>query len=79
MTSTAKLLNKFLNHPDSLRYREIEKLLINLGFEKIEAKGSHKKFIHPDLCTNLIIPTHNNDCKIFYKNLTVKILKKHIL
>ncbi len=79
MTSTVKLLEKFLNHPDSLRYREIEKLLIQLGFEKNEARGSHKKFKHPNLSTNLIIPVNNNDCKTFYKNLIAKIIKTNFV
>lgn len=77
MNNKAKLLRKFLNNPDSLRYWKIEQLLIGLGFEKIEAKGSHKKFKHHYLETDLVIPVHNNDCKGFYKNLTAKIIKKY--
>lgn len=74
-----KLLLKFLNNPDSLRFQKIETLLINLGFEKIEAKGSHKKFKHRLLEKDLIIPVHNNDCKSFYKNLASKTIRKYLL
>jgi len=42
MTSKSKILNKFLNNPGSLKYIKIEKILFDLGFIKIEAKGSQK-------------------------------------
>lgn len=78
MTSIEKLLLKFLNHPDSIRYSELERLLINFGFEKVFAKGSHVKFKHKALVRDLIIPIHHNDCKSFYKALAAKIIKKII-
>jgi predicted RNA binding protein YcfA (HicA-like mRNA interferase family) len=43
------------------------------------AKGSHKKFKHSSLVTDLVIPVHNNDCKDFYKTQAAKIVKKLIL
>jgi len=67
MTKIDKIIEQLLNRPTSLRYAEIEKALLYLGFEKIEAKGSHKKFKHSLLKYDLIIPIHNNDCKDFYK------------
>jgi len=76
MTSYDKLLDKFLNHPPSLKYIEIEKLLLYLGFEKISAKGSHAKFKHQKVKFDLIIPIHNNDCKKFYKIYAAKLIKK---
>ncbi len=75
MTGKEKLLNKFFAYPQSLKYREIEFLLLENGFQKIEAKGSHKKFKHNLLSKDLIIPIHNNDCKIFYKKYAKKLLK----
>lgn len=78
MVGKEKVLLKFLNNPSCLNYLKIERLLLQLGFEKIEAKGSHKKFKHPQLINDLIIPVHNNDCKEFYKNLAAKTIKKII-
>ena len=75
MTSKDKLLTKFFAYPQSLKYREIEYLLLDNGFLKIVAKGSHIKFKHPLLSKDLVIPVHNNDCKIFYKKYAQKILK----
>lgn len=76
MTKIDKIIEQFLTRPTSLRYSEIEKALIHFGFEKIEAKGSHKKFKHSLLDHDLIIPVHNNYCKDFYKKQAVSTVKK---
>lgn len=75
MSGKDKLLIKFINNPQSFRYKEIELILLRNGFQLIEAKGSHKKFKHHSMAKGLIIPVHNNDCKIFYKKYVKKILK----
>ncbi len=74
MTSREKRLKKFLNHPDSLKFSEIETLLYTFRFQKVGAKGSHTKFKHPNL-KGISIPIHNNDCKTIYKKHVAKILK----
>lgn len=75
MNKTEKTVQQFLKRPESLRYPEIEKILKLYGFELTKAKGSHKKFKHPSLTTDLIIPVHNNECKNFYKRLAAKTIK----
>lgn len=70
---------KFSNHPASIRFRELERLLLSLGFEKVLAKGSHVKFKHKLLDRDLVIPVHNHDCKEFYKVYAAKIVKKFII
>jgi len=65
MTKKEKLVLKFKNNPISLKYIEIENLLQELWFEKINAKWSHIKFKHKKL---------NNDCKDFYKKQLQKTL-----
>lgn len=76
MTKIDKIIDQLLNRPTSLRYAEIEKALLHLGFEKIEAKGSHKKFKHALLTHDLIIPVHSNNCKDFYKKQASTVAKK---
>lgn len=76
MTSIDKLKEKLENNPFSLRYLEIEKILIYFGFEKIYTKGSHIKFKHPKLKNDLIIPIHNKDCKEFYKKQVKKFINQ---
>lgn len=79
MNKIKKTVQRFLNRPESLRYTEIQKVLKYLGFKLIKAKGSHKKFKHISLETDLVIPVHNNDCKNFYKSQASKIVKEYIL
>lgn len=76
MSKHEKLLWKFLNKPESLPFKKIELLLLKIGFERIESKGSHIKFKHPRLAQNLIIPLHNNDCKPFYKIAASKVTRQ---
>lgn len=76
MTQTEKLLQRFFEAPESLKYRELEKVLFIKGFVKIEIKGgSHVKFKHIKLEKDLIIPVHNNDCKPFYKKEALRKIK----
>jgi predicted RNA binding protein YcfA (HicA-like mRNA interferase family) len=76
MTKINKLVEKFLLNPTSLKYRDIENILNHFGFEKINAKGSHVKFKHPQRISDLVIPVHNNDCKDFYKEKARKEINK---
>ena len=77
MTQIEKTLAKFKQNPTTLHFREIETLLLRLGFELIPAKGSHKKFKHATLTADIVVPVHNGDCKDFYKKEIVKILKEN--
>jgi predicted RNA binding protein YcfA (HicA-like mRNA interferase family) len=75
MTRIEKLTDKFLRHPKSLKYREIEQVLLYLGFIKTYGKGSHVKFTHPIFNANIIISIHNNECKKIYKNEIAKTVR----
>lgn len=75
MTRFEKRLKGFLQNPSAYNYHRIEPILRKNGFYRVEAKGSHVKFKHPSLSHDLIIPLHNNDCKIFYRKLIAKTIK----
>jgi predicted RNA binding protein YcfA (HicA-like mRNA interferase family) len=76
MTKKEKRLQRFLISPESFKYKEIELLLLSLGFQKIDAKGSHIKLKHYKLDSDIIVPIHNQDCKNFYKKQIQKVLFK---
>ncbi|MFH0846238.1 MAG: type II toxin-antitoxin system HicA family toxin [Patescibacteria group bacterium] len=76
MAGIDKLKSKFKNNPASLKYKDIERILIYLEFEKIPTKRSYFKFKHNKLKIDLVIPVHNNECKEFYKKEINKIIKK---
>lgn len=44
MTRKERLLKRFLRNPESINFKEIEKLLFDFGFAEAGMKGSHKKF-----------------------------------
>ncbi|MBI5411872.1 type II toxin-antitoxin system HicA family toxin [Candidatus Peregrinibacteria bacterium] len=75
MSRHEKLIQKFTERPKSLRYHEIESILLYLGFTKDRGKGSHVCFRHPLVKRDVTIPVHNNDCKTIYKKETAKIIK----
>ena len=62
MTQKNKAIKQFLANPNNFKYSQIEIILINLGFSKTQAKGSHVKFKHTLIPHDLIIPVHSNDC-----------------
>jgi len=68
MTTKEKLLKKFLENPNTLNYKEIEKILFMFEYIKINAKWSHLKYKHKLIRNDLILPIHNWDCKEHYKN-----------
>ena len=74
MTKKEKIILKFKNNPESIKLNELEKLLLDLWFIKINAKWSHIKFKYRFLKNDIIIPVHNNDCKWFYKKQVLRIL-----
>ena len=76
MGTKDKLIKKFKDNPASLKYSQIEKILLWLDFEKKQGAGSHVKFFHKQTSTPLIFAVHNNDCIPVYKEDTLKKLKK---
>ncbi len=72
MSKKDKLIKKFLSRPRSLKYSELEQVLLSFEFVKIPAKGSHVKFSHELLRYDLVIPVHNRECKDLYKGLAAK-------
>ena len=79
MSRKEKLIKKFLDCPRSLRYPQIEKLLLYFGFRLAGIKGSHRKFRHPNIRRDLIVPVHGGDCSRRYKHAIAKIIKNKIL
>ena len=79
MTRKRKLIQKFLDKPKNIGYSKIEKILLWIGFERVEAKGSHTKFKYKNISEDLIFPLHKGDCKIYYKKAAAKLIIKHKL
>lgn len=80
MTKVEKLLNRFLENPQSLKFKKIEKLLLNIGFEKIRVRGSHHQYCYHSNKKSFLmtVPIHGKECRDKYKFETAKLIK-HIL
>ena len=79
MTNKNKLIKVFLDNPYSLKYHDIELILLDFGFKKRQAKGSHVKFTHSKIKESIIISIHNNNCKGGYKKRIAKFIKYYFL
>lgn len=77
MSQKKKLLRKFLGNPVSLRYSDIQVLLLSLGFVLVSIRGSHQKWHHPGIKKTLIIPVHHGDCDSVYKIYILKCIIAH--
>ena len=72
MTQKQKLVETFRTNPGSLKFKQIASMLRHFGFIMIQAKGSHVKFKHDKVSSDLVIPIHNGDCKEFYKKAALR-------
>ena len=79
MTTKKKLLKKFLEKPESLNFRQIERLLKWFGFERIRVTGSHFRFRHREYDLEFPVPVHDRDCKKWYKKYISDIFKNNFL
>mgnify|MGYP001551564543 CR=1 FL=1 len=68
-----KLIQKFKDSPTALRYSEIKKILIALGFISRRGKGSHEIF-KKEGC-EIVFSLHGKDVKDGYKKMTLKKLQ----
>jgi predicted RNA binding protein YcfA (HicA-like mRNA interferase family) len=78
MTRIEKLLKKFLKNPTSLRFNQIEKILLRFGFSLISIRGSHRKYRHLEFGHSEIVPVHEGDCPKIYKMRIAKIINQII-
>jgi predicted RNA binding protein YcfA (HicA-like mRNA interferase family) len=82
MSKKDKLLTKFLTIPPrkDLTFKELNSLLISLGFKKIEDAGSAVKFYHKenDLLINLHKPHPSDILKVYIVKQTQIKLKEFI-
>jgi predicted RNA binding protein YcfA (HicA-like mRNA interferase family) len=76
MSQIEKKIGKLLQDYQSLHYRDIEKILLYFGFERVQAKGSHVKFKSYYYKLDISIPVHRGDCKIGYKWEAQQIVRK---
>ena len=78
MNRQEKLIEIFKNNPESLKFSQIEIILINLGFEiQKKTRGSHVKYKNTSSNASLIFSRHNGDVKNYQKKQAKKFLIKN--
>lgn len=75
MTQFEKLLQKFIANPTSLKYSQVRKILLGLGFLERSGKGSHAIFKRGEC--EIVFSLHGKDVKDWYKKMTLKMLQLH--
>lgn len=78
MTRKSKLLRKFLRNPDSLKFREVETILVGFGYRLVRVKGSHYHYEH-EVLKKIIFPIHANDCLKMYKHQLAKYIINNLI
>ena len=70
MSKLEKLIQKLQSNPKDLKWAELEKVLSNFGFNKLEGSGSRVKFFNESL--NLLISLHKPHPKPTLKSYQIK-------
>ena len=74
MTKAQKLIEKFKQSPQNVRYLDIVVILDLVAASLTKGKGSHKNVFYQNQLLETL-PIHNGDCKTIYKQ---KLCKKLI-
>lgn len=77
MTQIEKLIEKVMNSPYGHRYKEINAILIHLGFIMINTIGSHHNYYHLSINVHFSLPVHNREIKPCYVRQLTKIITKY--
>ncbi|MFA5480362.1 MAG: type II toxin-antitoxin system HicA family toxin [Candidatus Muiribacteriota bacterium] len=68
-----KLIRKFIESPNNIVFKEIEKLLQAFGYEKAKQGGSHNVF-RKNGCNPITVPDNKKPVKTVYIKEIIKIL-----
>jgi len=74
MSQLEKLIEKIKNAKASVRFVDLEKILLHAGYERLRQKGSHVHFRKAG-ALSLTIPVHNNKVKKVYAKEVINLLE----
>lgn len=75
ITKKEKLLNRIRNNPKTVKFEEIDKILIDVGFERRQPSGgsSHYTYVLEDRI--LTVPYKKPYVKVIYIKIAIKLLE----
>ncbi len=80
MDTIQQLLEDLKRRKNNVRFKELEKILLQLGFTVRRSKKgtSHRVFSHPRLIQNIVLVSHgkNDSVKLYQVNDVIKALQE---
>lgn len=75
ITKKEKLLSRIKNNPKTVKFEEIDKILIDVGFERRQPSGgsSHYTYVLEDKI--LTVPYKKPYVKVIYVKMAIKLLE----
>ena len=79
MSKLEKLLERIKNSPKQVRFDELDKLLIKVGFERRQPRGGSSHYIYIKGSARVTVPFHQPHIGEAYVKLVIKILEGEIM
>ncbi len=76
MTKKEKLLNKVRNNPKAVRFEEIDKILLDVGFERTQPSKGSSHYTYIFGINRLTIPCKKPFIKVVYIKKALDILEQ---
>ncbi|NSW92626.1 MAG: toxin HicA [Firmicutes bacterium] len=76
MSKKQKLLEKIKNNPQKIRFEEVDKLLLSIGFNKRQPRGGSSHFTYTLNDIIITIPYNKPYVKIKYIKDVIELLEK---
>lgn len=76
ITRKEKLIRKIKNNPKSVKFEEIDKILVDMGFERRQPSGgsSHYTYVLEDKI--LTVPYKRPYIKVVYVKIAIKLIEE---
>lgn len=75
LTKREKLLQKIKNNPKAIKFEEIDKVLLSVGFERRQPSGGSSHYTYMLDNKTLTIPYKRPYVKVIYIKIAIKILE----
>lgn len=76
MSKKEKLINRIKNNPKTVRFEELDKILIDIGFERRQASKGSSHYTYTILDRRLTIPYKRPYVKVIYVKIVIKALEE---
>jgi predicted RNA binding protein YcfA (HicA-like mRNA interferase family) len=75
ITKKEKLLSRIKNNPKTVKFEEIDKLLLDVGFERRQPSGGSSHYTYVLVDKILTVPYKKPYVKVIYVKMAIKLLE----